>query len=192
MFLDHLVSRYNSDVSSAAVSVACDACVLYEVLLQGLNNHPLVTLKVHPSPVQICTTWPMHDAAVHSLVTSPCSSPCWGGCHAAVVEASNQSAETHQLVELCQSVKAAGFIRENDHMAFQQRDGNVPGIEALAQELNKFRGDFGLRLTEADAFQKRLQQAAQCSKEKAAIHTALPAQRQQNHWQHGINIAAGE
>jgi hypothetical protein len=47
-------------------------------------------------------------------------------------------------------------------MGLQKRDGDVPVVEGLAQELDELAEDFGLGLAEADALQQSLQQCMQC------------------------------
>ena len=46
--------------------------------------------------------------------------------------------------------------KEHD-VRFQQGNGNVPGIEGLAQELDELRGDLGLGLAQRYALQDGLQ-----------------------------------
>jgi hypothetical protein len=52
----------------------------------------------------------------------------------------NPTPPTHQAVELRERVKAARLIREDDDVALQQRDGDVPRGKRLAQELISFGG----------------------------------------------------
>lgn len=39
-------------------------------------------------------------------------------------------------------------LAEENDVAFQERDGAVPGVEGLPQVLDEFTGDLGLRLTQ--------------------------------------------
>lgn len=73
----------------------------------------------------------------------------------------SQMSNSHLLVQFSQCVEASSLIREYDDVALQQRYGYVPRVERLAQELDQFRGDLGLRLTQADALQQRLQDTGQ-------------------------------
>ena len=52
--------------------------------------------------------------------------------------------------------RGSADLGEEHDMGLQQRDGDVPGVVAVAQELDELRRDLGLRLTQRDALQQRL------------------------------------
>ena len=74
----------------------------------------------------------------------------------------------HPMFSIKVHVKGSPDLGEEHDMGLQQRDGDVPGVVAVAQELDQLRRDLGLRLTQRDAFQQGLHSIERILKIKAA------------------------
>eukprot|EP00878_Enallax_costatus_P020634 GHUV01021820.1.p1 GENE.GHUV01021820.1~~GHUV01021820.1.p1 ORF type:complete len:162 (+),score=23.92 GHUV01021820.1:687-1172(+) len=117
-----------------------------ELLLQRRRHRPAI-MSSSPTYARLVTAdegslqgitssvSPDGDSTIHYPDISNISQTCNGYTvrspllHQAPGQAGTRQPDPHQLIQLCQCIKAACLIWEDDHMALQQRYSYVPSIE---------------------------------------------------------------